>query len=57
MAILVSVPDPKPTLAQIAFVILEAIYAPDEVWGRDYGIPDGAKHNCILHIAVFTTIT
>ena len=31
---LVSVPDPKPTPAQIAFsiVILEAIYAPDEVW-------------------------
>ena len=41
---LVSVPDPKPTPAWIAFsiacvfprVILEAIYAPDEVWGRDY---------------------
>ena len=35
----VSVPDPKPTPARIAFsitrVILEAIYAPDEVWGRD----------------------
>ena len=34
---LVSVPDPKPTPAWIAFsivcVILEAIYAPDEVWG------------------------
>ena len=34
---LVSVPDPKPTPAQIAFnivpVILEAIYGPDEVWG------------------------
>ena len=38
--ILVSVPDPKPTPARIAFsfprVILEAIYVPDEVWGRDY---------------------
>ena len=33
--LLVSVPDPKPTPARIAFVILEAIYAPDEVWGRD----------------------
>ena len=35
---LVSVPDPKPTPARIAFpcVILEVIYAPDEVWGRDY---------------------
>ena len=30
---LVSVPDPKPTPARI----LEAIYALDEVWGRDYG--------------------
>ena len=36
---LVSVPDPKPTPAQIAFsivflhVILKAIYVPDEVWG------------------------
>ena len=33
----VLVPDPKPTPAWIAFsiacVILEAIYAPDEVWG------------------------
>ena len=29
---LVSVPDPKPTPAWI----LEAIYVPDEVWGRDY---------------------
>ena len=33
---LVSVPDPKPTPVRIAFsiprVILEAIYAPDEVW-------------------------
>ena len=36
---LVSVPDPKPTPARISIprVILEAIYAPDEVWGRDYG--------------------
>ena len=37
---LVSVPDPKPTPARITFsimcVILEAIYTPDEVWGRDY---------------------
>ena len=37
---LVSVPDPKPTPARIAFSIariqLEVIYAPDEVWGRDY---------------------
>ena len=36
---LVSVSDPKPTPAQIAFsilrIILEAIYAPDEVWGQD----------------------
>ena len=38
----VLVPDPKPTPARITFsiifphVILEAIYAPDEVWGRDY---------------------
>ena len=35
----VDVPDPKPTPARIAFsivrVILEATYAPDEVWGRD----------------------
>ena len=30
--LLVSVPDPKPTPAQIAFSILEAIYALDEVW-------------------------
>ena len=30
---LVLVPDPKPTPARI----LEAIYALDEVWGRDYG--------------------
>ena len=38
--IVVLVPDPKPTPAWIAFsivcTILEAIYAPDEVWGRDY---------------------
>ena len=54
MAILVSIPDPKPTTAQIAFVVLEAIYVWDEVWGRDYGIPDRAKHNSILHTAVFT---
>ena len=35
---LVSVPDPKPTPARIAFsiVVLEAIYALDEVWGQDY---------------------
>ena len=37
---LVSVPDPKPTPARIAFsiagVILEVIYTPDEVWGLDY---------------------
>ena len=35
---LVSVPDPKPTPARIAssIVILEAIYAPDEVWGRNF---------------------
>ena len=38
----VSVPDPKPTPARIAFsiaralAILEAIYVLDEVWGRDY---------------------
>ena len=34
---LVSVPDPKPTPARITFphVILEVIYALDEVWGRD----------------------
>ena len=31
----VSVPDPKPNPAQIAFSILEVIYVPDEVWGRD----------------------
>ena len=35
----VSVPDPKPTPAQIALsivgVILEAIYTLDEVWERD----------------------
>ena len=35
----ISVPDPKPTPARIAFsivcVILEVIYVPDEVWGRD----------------------
>ena len=34
---LVSVPDPKPTPARITFsiprVILQAIHAPDEVWG------------------------
>ena len=40
---LVSVPDPKPTPAQIVFsiarVILEAIYMPDEVWRRDYSTP------------------
>ena len=29
----VSVPDPKPNPAQIAFSILEVIYVPDEVWG------------------------
>ena len=37
---LVSVTDPKPTPARIAFsiprVILKAIYMPDEVWGQDY---------------------
>ena len=37
---LVSVSDPKPTPARIAFniphVILKAIYVPDEVWGQDY---------------------
>ena len=36
---LVLVSDPKPTPAQNAFSILhallEAIYAPDEVWGQD----------------------
>ena len=32
---LVLVPDPKPTPVWIAFSILEAIYTPDEVWGRD----------------------
>ena len=41
-AYIVSIPDPKPTPVRIAFsilhVILEAIYAPDEVWGRDYSI-------------------
>ena len=31
----VSVPDPKPTPAQITF-ILEVIYASDEVRGRDH---------------------
>ena len=35
----VLVPDPTPTPAWIAFsiprVIVEAIYAPDEVWGQD----------------------
>ena len=40
LAVIVLVPDPKPTPAQIAFsivhLILEAIYPPDEVWGRDY---------------------
>ena len=34
--LLASVTDPKPTPARIACSILEAIYAPDEVWGRDY---------------------
>ena len=38
--ILVFVPDPKPIPAQVAFsivcIIPEAIYAPDEVWERDY---------------------
>ena len=36
---LISVPDPKPTPAQISIprVILKAICTPDEVWGRDYG--------------------
>ena len=38
-SILVSVPDPKPTPARITFsitrIILEVIYVPDEVWGRD----------------------
>ena len=44
---LVSVPDPKPTPAQIAFsipcVILEAIYAPDEVWDetKSYQVETG----------------
>ena len=33
--LLASVPDPKPTPARITIGILEAIYAPDEVWGRD----------------------
>ena len=36
---LVSVPDPKPTSVRDHFqfprVILQAIHAPDEVWGRD----------------------
>ena len=36
---LLSVPDPKPTSAwdhfQFPCVILQAIHAPDEVWGRD----------------------
>ena len=36
---LVSVPDPKPTLAWITFsivcIILEVIYVLDEVWGQD----------------------
>ena len=36
---IVSVPDPKPTPARIGFsitcVILEVIYALEEVWGRD----------------------
>ena len=34
--LLASVTDPKPTPARITCSILEAIYAPDEVWGRDY---------------------
>ena len=34
--LLASVPDPKPTPAQITISILEAIYTPDEVWGQDY---------------------
>ena len=34
--LLASVPDPKPTPAWTTIGILEAIYAPDEVWGRDY---------------------
>ena len=42
MTYLVSVPDPKPTPARIAFSIargeLEAIYTPGEVWGRDYDL-------------------
>lgn len=37
--IVVLVPDSKPTPAQITFtiarIILEVIYAPNEVWGRD----------------------
>ena len=39
--ILASVPDPKPTLARIAFsnVILEVIYVPDEVGGETSHIP------------------
>ena len=42
LLLLVSVPDPKPTPAQITFIIaclLEVIYVPDEVWGQDYTSP------------------
>ena len=51
---IVSVPDPKPIPAQIAFsiacVILEAIYAPDEVWGRDYdGTVKSVQNEACFH--------
>ena len=36
LLLLDSVPDPKPTPARITISTLEAIYAPDEAWGRDY---------------------
>ena len=52
---IVSVPDPKPTPARIAFsithkrVILEVIYAPDEVWGRDYSLHCVSHHQSLLN--------
>ena len=75
---LVSVPDPKPTPAQIGLkycdlirhvycflrVVLEAIYAPDEVWGQDYSQPRsfpktrgtlqllGSQHNLFTLISI-----
>ena len=58
---LVSVPDPKPTPARIAFlhVILEAIYALDEVWGKtnqgltdDNFSPYSSEQDGTLHVEV-----